>query len=124
MDNEVACESTAEGLLLIAKNAPIWRRLTGILGYNQSVEDAVVDLYTQILGFLKPAICRFQKSPLGKSGHNCLTRIAQYFASRTNSCCVHGLTCVNSKVQTLNMAQRGGQGKVGSHKSNSCSCAS
>jgi hypothetical protein len=74
MDNEVACESTAEGLLLIAKNAPIWRRLTGILGYNQSVEDAVVDLYTQILGFLKPAIRRFQKSPLGKSGHNYVTR--------------------------------------------------
>jgi hypothetical protein len=56
-------------LLLIAKNAPIWRRLTSILGYNQSVEDAVVDLYMQILGFLKPAIRRFQKRPLGKSGH-------------------------------------------------------
>lgn len=66
VDNEKATDVTADGLLLIVKQATVWRRIVQACGGKHSVQEALTDVYLQVLGFLMPAIHRLQKGRLGK----------------------------------------------------------
>lgn len=66
VDNEKATDVTADGLLLIVKQATVWRRIVQACGDKHSVQEALTDVYLQVLGFLMPAIHRLQKGRFGK----------------------------------------------------------
>ncbi|RMJ01883.1 hypothetical protein CDV36_015592 [Fusarium kuroshium] len=61
VDSEEASELTANGILLIAQHAGRWAKIGRCFGYEHSVEEALTDLYVQVLGFLLPAIHHLHK---------------------------------------------------------------
>lgn len=67
MDSEKATEITVDGIFLVVQHTGRWSRMAQCFGDLESVKEALVQLYVQVLDFLQCATKRFQKKPLGES---------------------------------------------------------
>lgn len=70
VDIEEASEVTANGILLIAQHTGRWAKMARCFGYEPGVEEALTDLYVQVLGFVLPAMRHLHKGPWGKLFNN------------------------------------------------------
>lgn len=67
VDSEKATEITVDGIFLVVQHTGRWSRMAQCFGDLESVKEALVQLYVQVLDFLQCATKRFQKKPLGES---------------------------------------------------------
>ncbi|KAH7258919.1 uncharacterized protein BKA55DRAFT_294039 [Fusarium redolens] len=75
VDYEQASEVTAEGILLVVQQAERWSRMARCYGHQQSVENATVYLYVQVLEFLQSATERFGQGKWDKQANKEILKI-------------------------------------------------
>lgn len=67
VDSEKATEITVDGIFLVVQHTGRWSRMAQCFGDLESVKEALIQLYVQVLDFLQCATKRFRKGSLGKS---------------------------------------------------------
>jgi hypothetical protein len=66
VDSEKATEITVDGIFLVVQHTGRWSRMAQCFGDLESVKEALIHLYVQVLDFLQCATKRFQKRSWGE----------------------------------------------------------
>jgi hypothetical protein len=66
VDSEKATEITVDGIFLVVQHTGRWSRMAQCFGDLESVQEALIHLYVQVLDFLQCATKRFQKGSWGE----------------------------------------------------------
>ncbi|KAG5657886.1 hypothetical protein KAF25_007919 [Fusarium avenaceum] len=82
MDSEKATEITVDGIFLVVQHTGRWSRMAQCFGDLESVKEALVQLYVQVLDFLQCATKRFQKKSLARVGKSVYTSAKDKFATK------------------------------------------